>query len=196
MKAKLILIGVGAAVLITAVWYFALWSPKGTDLEEAQAAKVAAEQRESELQARLAHLKILEKNADVLERDRAKFAAAMPTADELDNFILQVNERATQSGVLFAAIAPTEPQTGSQTPGAATATGPTPIGLQMQVSGDYFAILRFLESLRDGQRLVTVENFSLSKGENNNMSATIGGRMFIAPSVVVPTATPTSTPAG
>jgi hypothetical protein len=36
----------------------------------------------------------------------------------------------------------------------------------------------------------------LAKGEGNQMNASIGGRMFIAPTVVVPTATPTTTPAG
>jgi Tfp pilus assembly protein PilO len=195
VKAKLILIGVGAALLITAVWYFALWSPKGEDLDKAKADQAAQEQRASELTARLARLKKLEANADVLERDRALLATAIPTADELDNFLLQVNERATAAGVDFMSIAPQQPAAATGAPGAVAAGGPTPVGLQMQVTGDYFAILRFLEQLRDGERLVTVENFSLSKGgEGNQMSASIGGRMFIAPTVVVPTATPTTTP--
>lgn len=191
MKAKLILIGVGAALLITAVWFFALWSPQGKDLDQAKADKAAAEQRASELSARLTRLKKLEANADVLERDRALLATAIPTADQLDNFLLQVNDRAAKAGVEFVSIAPQQPG-GAAAPGAAAA-GPTPIGLQMQVTGDYFAILRFMEQLRDGERLVTVENFSLSKGgEGNQMSASIGGRMFIAPSVAVPAATPTT----
>ena len=194
MKPKLILIGVGAALLITAVWYFALWSPKGEELDKAKADLAAQEQRASELSARLARLKKLEANADVLERDRALLATAIPTADELDTFLLQVNERAARAGVDFTSIAPQQPAAGAAAPGA-VAGGPTPVGLQMQVSGDYFAILRFLEQLRDGERLVTVENFSLAKGgEGNQMSASIGGRMFIAPTVVVPAATPTTTP--
>jgi Tfp pilus assembly protein PilO len=191
MKPRLILIGVGAAVVITAVWYFALWSPKGKDLDQAKADRAVHEQRASELSARLDHLKKLEANADVLERDRALLATAIPTADQLDTFLLQVNQRAANAGVDFTSIAPSQPSVGD--PGAAA--GPIPVGLQMQVSGDYFAILRFLEQLRDGERLVTVENFSLSKGgEGSQMSASIGGRMFIAPTVVVPTATPTTTP--
>ena len=195
MKPRLILIGVAAAILITAVWYFALWSPKGEDLDKAKADLAAQEQRASELQARLAHLKKLEANADVLERDRALLATAIPTADQLDTFLLQVNERSARAGVDFVSIAPQQPAAATGAPGAATAGGPTPVVLQMQVTGDYFAILRFLEQLRDGERLVTVENFSLGKGgEGNIMSASIGGRMFIAPTVVVPAATPTTTP--
>ena len=109
MKPKLILVGVGAALVITAVWYFALWSPKGEDLDKAKADLAAQEQRASELTARLTRLKKLEANADVLERDRALLATAIPTADELDTFLLQVNERSARAGVQLVNIAPQQP---------------------------------------------------------------------------------------
>lgn len=195
MKPKLILIGVGTALLITAIWFFAVWSPQGKKLESAKAEQAAAEQRSSELQARLTRLKKLEANAEVLERDRALLATAIPTEDELDDFILQVNDRASKAGVSFVSIAPQQPAAAGAAPGAAGAApgGPTPVGLQIQVTGDYFAILRFMEQLRDGERLVTVETFSLAKGaEGGSMSASIGGRMFIAPAVAVPTVAPTT----
>ncbi|MBW3614052.1 MAG: type 4a pilus biogenesis protein PilO, partial [Actinobacteria bacterium] len=84
-----------------------------------------------------------------------------------------------------------QPNAGAPTPGAA-AGAPTAIGLQMQVTGDYFAVLRFMEELRDGPRLVTVDTFSLSKGgEGAQMSATIGGKMFVSPTVTAPVVTPT-----
>ena len=191
MKSKLIIIGVGAALVLTGVWYFALWSPQGKNLEKAKADQVAAEQRASQLQVRLTHLQKLEANAHILERDRALLATAIPSTDELDAFILQVNERAAKAGVTFVSVAPQQPSAGAPAPGAA-AGAPTAIGLQMQVTGDYFAVLRFMEQLRDGPRLVTVENFSLSKGgEGAEMSATIGGRMFVSPTVTAPVVTPT-----
>lgn len=192
MKPKLVLIGVGVALLVTIIWFLALWSPQGKKLDAAKAEQAAAEQRESESRARLTTLQRSERNADILERDRAVLASAIPTADQLDSFILAVNERASKAGVSFVSIAPQQPGAATAPPGTA-AGGPTPIGLQIQVTGDYFAILRFLEQLRDGERLVTVENFSLTKGgESGEMSAAIGGRMFIAPVVVVPTAAPTT----
>lgn len=191
MKSKLILIGVGAALVITGVWFFALWSPQGKNLEKAKADQVAAEQRASQLQVRLTHLQKLEANAHILERDRALLATAIPSTDELDAFILQVNERAARAGVTFVSVAPQQPSAGAPAPGAA-AGAPTAIGLQMQVTGDYFAVLRFMEQLRDGPRLVTVENFSLSKGgEGAQMSATIGGKMFVSPTATAPVVAPT-----
>ena len=68
------------------------------------------------------------------------------------------------------------------------------MGLQIQVTGDYFAILRFLEAVRDGDRLITVDSFSLSKGgEGNQMSASIGGRMFVNPAqAAAPVPTPSA----
>lgn len=191
MKSKLILIGVGAALVITGVWFFALWSPQGKNLEKAKADQVAAEQRASQLQVRLTHLQKVEANAHILERDRALLATAIPSIDELDAFILQVNERAARAGVTFVSVAPQQPSAGAPAPGAA-AGAPTAIGLQMQVTGDYFAVLRFMEQLRDGPRLVTVENFSLSKGgEGAQMSATIGGKMFVSPTATAPVVAPT-----
>jgi len=183
VKTKLILIGVGAALVITGLWFFALWSPQGKNLEEARAEEQAAEQRAAELSSKLAHLKKLEANAAVLERDRAMLAAAVPATDQLDQFILQVNDRAAKSGVTFVSVAPQAPGAAGSAPTAATAGAPTPIGLQLQVQGDYFAIMRFMEQLRDGERLVTVENFSLSKGGEGpgGMTASITGRMFMSP---------------
>ncbi len=182
MKLKVILIGAGAAVLIGALWFFLLWSPQGKSIDKAKAERAAAEQRSAQLRVRLAHLQKLQANAEVLERDRALLSTAIPASDQLDDFILQVNDRAAKAGVAFVSVAPQQPGAGAAPPGAGAAAGPTPIGLQIQVTGDYFAILRFMEQLRDGPRLVTVENFSLAKGgEGNQMSASIGGRMFVNP---------------
>ena len=186
MKAKLILIGAGAALVLSGVWFFVLWSPQGKNLDQAKADKVAAEQRASALQTRLTHLKRLEANSAVLDAERARLATAIPTTDDLDKFILAVNDRAAKSGVSFISVSPSPPTAAG--PGAAGA--PQAIGLQMQVTGDYFSILSFLEKLRDGERLVTVETFSLSKGgEGNQLSASIGGRMFLSPQVAPAAAT-------
>jgi Tfp pilus assembly protein PilO len=187
VKARIIGFAVGAAVLLTILWYFVLYSPQSDKLDQAKADKAAQEARESELQARLGRLQRLQANASVLEAERVKFATAVPESDDLDKFILDVNSRASAAGVAFVSIAPAQPTAGGP---PAAAGAPTPIALQMQVQGDYFAILRFMEALRDGPRLVTVENFSLSGGGAGpgagQMSASIGGRMYISPGASTP----------
>lgn len=194
-RARTILIGVAAAVLLTIIWFFLLWSPTGKKVEEAKADLTAAQTRKTELETRLARLKRLEQNQAVLESARALFATAIPDADQLDEFILEVNDRATKTGVTFVSVSPQQPNAAAVVPGAATAGAPTVVGLQLQVTGDYFALLRFMEALRDGPRLVTVENLSLSKGgEGNQITASIGGRMFVSNQRAV--AAPAPAPAG
>jgi Tfp pilus assembly protein PilO len=188
VKARVIGFSIAAAVLLTILWYFLLYSPQSDKLDQAKADQAAQEARQSELQARLGRLKRLQANASVLEAERVKFATAVPENDDLDRFILDVNSRASSAGVEFVSIAPAQPAAGGP---PAAAGAPTPIALQMQVQGDYFAILRFLEALRDGPRLVTVENFSLSGGGaagagGGSMSASIGGRMYISPGLATP----------
>jgi Tfp pilus assembly protein PilO len=193
VKARLALIGIGASLVLIGAWFFLLWKPAGNDLDKANQEKAAAEQRASELETRLAHLKDLEANAAVLERDRALLAEAIPSTDLLDQFILQVNERAARAGVSFVSVSPQQPSAGTAAPGTAAVGGPTNIGLQIQVTGDYFQLLSFLEELRDGPRLVTVETFSLSKGgEGGQMSASVGGRMFMNPTAAAGAAAPTT----
>jgi Tfp pilus assembly protein PilO len=188
VKPKLILMGVGAALVLTGAWFFFLWKPAGADLEEARAEKVAAEQQATQLQARLAHLKKLEQNAEVLEQNRSLLATAIPSTDKLDEFILQVNERATRAGVSFVSVAPTPPSA----PSGGSASAASAVTLQLQVSGDYFQVMRFLEEMRDGPRLLTIDSFSITPaGADGKMTASIGSRMFVNPSAAA-AATPVS----
>lgn len=193
MKTKLVLMGVGAALVLSGIWFFLLWSPQGENIDKAKAEKAASDQRASGLQVRLTHLQKLEANSSILERDRALLATAMPSSDQLDAFILDVNDRAAKAGVAFVSVSPQQPAAATAAPGAA-AGAPTAIGLQIQVTGTYHQVLFFMEQLRDGSRLVTVENFALSKGaEGGAVSASIGGRMFVSPpTAAAPTAAPTT----
>ena len=196
MKAKLALIGIGASLLLAVAWYFALWKPASNDLSEAKEREVAAQTQVDTLSTELARLKQLEANKEVLERDLAALAIKLPDSDELDTFILELNQIATTSGITLQSLSPGEPslQSAGGTAGAA-ATGPIPITLQMQVQGDYFAILRFMDNLRDGTRLVTANNLSLSGGaEDGQMSASISGAMYIARPVTAAATSPTTTP--
>jgi Tfp pilus assembly protein PilO len=198
VKVKLALIGVGASLLLTVAWYFALWKPASNNLSETQAREATAQTQVDSLTTELARLKQLEANQEVLERDLAALAVKLPDKDQLDTFILELNDIATTAGITLQSLSPGEPTltTADPSTGGAAAVGPIPITLQMQVQGDYFAILRFMDALRDGTRLVTANNLSLSGGADaGQMSASIGGAMYIARPVVPAAATtPTTAP--
>ncbi|MGH9149956.1 MAG: type 4a pilus biogenesis protein PilO [Acidimicrobiales bacterium] len=201
MKAKIIALAVLVSVVLGGAWYMFLWSPQGKDLDTAKEELAAAEKRGADLRVRLTRLQKLEANASLLEAQRVKFATAIPDTDDLDDFIIQMSDRAAAAGVTFMSISPTEPQAG-RTPtaaaGAASPAAPTSVGLQMQVTGDYFALLRFLENLRDGPRLVVVDNLALAKGGGqgtsaNALTASIGGKMFISKGTAAATTSQTTT---
>jgi Tfp pilus assembly protein PilO len=210
MKNKFIAIGVVGGLLLAGVWFFFLWGPQGDSLDKARDDRAAAEQRAQGLEQRLAHLRELEKNAPALEALRTRLAAYIPDTDQLDTFILQLNEQAVTSGVRLASLSPTEPvatavpaaATANATPnGDAAGTGaaapvvvaaPPSIGLSIQVAGDYFAVMRFLETLRDGSRLVVVDQVTMSPSDGTAVTATIGAKMFLGG---LPGATPAGTAA-
>lgn len=182
-KAKVIVAGVLVSVAIIGLWFVLLWNPTKDKLSKAQDREQAAQDRANQLQTRLATLKSLEKNSAQLEADKALLSQAVPDEDQLDQFIIHVNDTAEATGVSFVTISPAPPAA------AAAPNSPQVVSLQIQVTGDYFAILRFMDAMRDGDRLVTVENFSLAKGgEGGQMSASIGGRMFVVGPL--PSATP------
>lgn len=182
MKIKLVVMTLGALIALTGVWYVALWSPQGGKLEDAREEEAAAKAEADALEVRLNRLENLAANKAQLDADRDRFAALIPDADELDTFILDIHARAQQSGIQFVSIAPTQPADD-----VLAAGGPVPVQLSMQATGDYFALLRFLEQMRDGDRLVTVEGFTLGKsGEGNSLNAAITARMFIRSGTPVP----------
>lgn len=180
MKVKLIAITLAAVVALTGLWYVGLWSPQGDKIEKAKTEQAAAEARSAELATRLDRLKRLEKNKEELDAARTLFATLIPDSDELDTFLLDIHAKAQASGIEFMSIAPAKPAPATAAPaGAAAPGGAISVGLSMQASGDYFALLRFLEQVRDGERLVTIDNLTMSGGEGGNLTASISGRMFI-----------------
>ena len=182
-KAKVIVAGVLVSVAIIGLWFVLLWNPTKDKLSQAQERETAAQDRANQLQTRLATLKGYEKNSAQLEADKARLSLAIPDEDQLDQFIIHVNDTAEATGVSFVTISPAPPAA------PAAPNNPQVVSLQIQVTGDYFSILRFMDAMRDGERLVTVENFSLAKGgEGGQMSASIGGRMFVVGPL--PSATP------
>lgn len=197
-KTKLILAGVLASVAVVGLWYVLLWSPTKGNLGKANSRKAAAESQTQTLLTHLATLKQLEARKPQLDADRNLLATAIPDRDQLDAFILGIDRTAADARVSFVSIAPTPPAAAPPQPG--TPPGPPTVNLSIQVSGDYFSILRFLDLVRDGDRLVTVQNVSLAKGgTNGEMTASITGRMFLAqlatPAAGAPAPAPATTPA-
>jgi Tfp pilus assembly protein PilO len=165
------------------LWYELAWSAQGQAVATAHSSEQTATNALLTAEQRLGHLKHLSVKSGALDAAGAKLAAAVPSQDDLDGLLLELNGDAAAAGVTVKTLGATQPAVG--------ASAATPIPLQLTVSGGYFAIQHFLDLLRDGQRLVVVDTLSLASetapsngavasGQGTDLTANIAGRVFMA----------------
>lgn len=186
---------VAAGLVVVAAWFLLLWAPRGADLDDARDREAAAEDRASQLEVRLAQLEDADRRRPELLADGQRLAAAVPAAAELAEFLLAADRAAEEAHVEFVSVAPS--------PAVAAATGgPTEIPLAIEVGGDYFSVLDYLDRMLALPRLVVLDTVDVSaSGEGAELALSITGRMFstgppatTADGTLAPT-TPTTVPA-
>ena len=148
---------VGGALVVILIWYFVFYKPASDDLSKTQGELTTAERQQQTLEATLARLQDLDRNAPQQQANLQKLSAAIPSTPDLADFIFQANTAAADSGVDWVSIAPTPPA-------ASTTGGPTVIVLAIQVNGGFFQVLDYLNRLEDLQRLVVTDTISVAAG--------------------------------
>jgi Tfp pilus assembly protein PilO len=196
---RVILFAVVAAVIVLAGWYLLLWSPTKSDLDKAKERRAAAESQQSQLRSEIQRLQEAQRNEPANRAKLERLRTAIPDDPSLGQFIIDVNDAATRSGIDFISIAPTEPHTAARAPVVTTTTvaGSTPttsnaplasttpgaapaeIGLTLQIQGGYFQVLDFLNRLDSLPRLVVTDSLNISPGENVRLTVAISARMFV-----------------
>ena len=201
MKRRTLLIALGAAGGLLALWFVLLWGPQGGELDKAADREDAADTTNQELELRLARLRESQERAPSLQAELAELRAAVPDGPDLAQFILDAHTIAEESGVEFTSI--------NQTPPAPSTTGgPPSIALTINVMGGYFEVLDYLDRLDSLGRIVVIDGLTLSPSTERGLlqvGAAITARMFTttadvaaAPAPVVSTSptTTTTAPAG
>jgi Tfp pilus assembly protein PilO len=218
-----VLIGcaVGAVVVIL-LWYFLLFSPTSSDLNDTRDQVSEVQTQNQELENTVRQLKELSRNSVEQQAQLRTLRAAIPSTPDLGEFILQANEIASAAGIDWLSIAPTPPA-------ASTGGGPTStIAISMQIQGQFSAVLDYLSRLEDLDRLVVVDSVNVSAASAGDtggatgatgaaadssvtgapdLSVTITGRMFTdaqpaaapgstgtTPGATTPTTVPSTTP--
>jgi Tfp pilus assembly protein PilO len=196
---RVILFAVVAAVIVLAGWYLLLWSPTKSDLDKAKERRSAAEAQQSQLRSEIQRLQESQRNEPANRAKLERLRTAIPDDPSLGQFIIDVNDAATRSGIDFVSIAPTEPHTTARAPIATTTTvagstattsntplasaapgsAPAEIGLTLQIQGGYFQVLDFLNRLDSLPRLVVTDSLNISPGENVRLTVAISARMFV-----------------
>lgn len=178
-----LLLGILFIIITSAAFFFLYVSPKQEDIQIKEDELIAAETEELELLQRVAALRKIE--ARLVEyRDAVnQMNASVPVDPEMDLLILELNQLAVDSGVVWATgnwSVPSEPDP----------TGVRSIGIAVTISGQYFEVLGYLYGISEMDRLIRVEslNFTPALDESgfNILTVSVSGTTFTTGNVVVP----------
>ena len=165
-RSRFILV-IAAVVAMAALMYYFAIRPRQGELGRVRADVASEENRTQELQSELTRLQGLQENAPQLEAELSKFRELIPEADQVANFIFQVQEAANQAGVGFVEITPELPKPPPE--GAQVAEVRSLIGAR----GGYFAVQDFFRRLYDLDRAVRVDNLTMSADEDETTTETL-----------------------
>jgi Tfp pilus assembly protein PilO len=204
-----IIIGAVAFVLFLLLWYFLGFAPQQKKIHDAQKRRATAEQKQQELQTAINRLKAAQKNEPLQRAQLETLKTAIPDDPALGQFILDVNDRATASGIDFVSIAPALPTAGAvaaATPGATGVAAPAPaqISVSLQITGGYFQVIDFINRLADLPRILVLDTLNVASDNGGHLTVGIASRMFVrqvpagfaAPGSAAAAATTTTTAAG
>lgn len=194
MSRRVIIVAVAAAALLLVLWFLLLWGPEGGQLEDARDREDAAEVQNAALELRLQRLQAAQEQAPQLTARLDRLRRAVPDDPQLAEFILDANHAASEAGVEFLSISPGVPSAGD-------GVLPPIIRLDINVSGEYFSVLDYLDRLDDLPRIVVVDAVTLTPGgaaaaAGPELAVSISGRMFATSAPQVTSTTTTTAPDG
>ncbi len=162
------LVGVTAVLMlvVTALWWAFLYSPQRASVAAANDRLLASEQVNDELELTLARLQDTQRRSPELTADLEQLRTAVPDEASLGQFLLDANDVATQSGVLFTSVSPTLPAVNGTDP-----LLPAVVSMSIIVGGGYHETLDYLNRLAAMRRLLIVDSISVSPGEDPLTSA-------------------------
>jgi type IV pilus assembly protein PilO len=194
MKSRTIMVSVLAAVAIIVVWWMFLYSPARSDASKVNDDVNTAKEESRSLETQVKQVHDLERHAPEIKAQVERLRDAVPQQPELASFIDQANQIATDAGVDWASISPTDPS---------TATNAGEIQLQITVNGGYYEVLDYLNRLDNLPRLVVVDQISVTAAADagtgtQKLTAALTARMFTQGSAAAAAGatTPTSVAGG
>jgi Tfp pilus assembly protein PilO len=149
---------IGVVFLLVAVLaYFFLLSPKIGEVNEARQALETARQEQTVLEADLARLQQLERDAPQVRRQLARLRQQVPPVADLPGIINLLQNAADTSGVDFFSVSPGDPE-----PDATGMVAVIPAGIQ--IVGSFFPVDEFLFRLETLRRAAKVITLTVSEG--------------------------------
>lgn len=177
------LVTAGAALLLTVIWYFALWSPQGHALTKARARHATANAKITQLDSQISGLQALVKNIPADKQKLATYTAAVPDNPQLASALDQIQAAAAAANVRLSSVSPGGVAAGKSASSQQGLNGVPAITVSMAVTGTYPAVMSFITSLNSMPRTLVVTSLNLSStgsGATSGISASISSDIFYA----------------
>jgi type IV pilus assembly protein PilO len=151
------MLGVIALVVVAIVAVIALLIvPKFAEMANLEAEARAAQDQLAQAETQLARLQEARANASATQAELLRLANEFPDNPELPSLIIELQDAANASGVIFNAFAPSEP--------AAVGAQYTEIVLSASVTGTWSDVLDYMRRLGRMTRAIRITNASLAPG--------------------------------
>lgn len=168
-----------AALVILAIWYFAVWTPQSKQLAAAHKAHAAAEAKVAQLDNQVVQLKSLEKQIPADEASLAVLEQNLPDNPQLDSALNQLNQAAVVAGVNLTTVGPSTPAGASGSSSAsAQKTAEPSITLSLNATGGSAQVTSFLTQLSHMPRVLVIDHLTVSGA--SPQTAAITAQIFYA----------------
>lgn len=173
---RMTLFAVLGVVLITAVWWMFLISPRNTTIGDLETETNVALDSEQRLRVQVRQLQEIRDREVEYIAAVGKLDALIPDRPLLEEFIEQIYALAGETGVDLQTLSPSLPAV------AEDGSELRQISVSVQIEGEFFEILGFLFGLNDMERLVRVDGIALSSSQDESgatvLAASVELRLF------------------
>ncbi|MBT8199920.1 MAG: type 4a pilus biogenesis protein PilO [Acidimicrobiia bacterium] len=167
MSRRNILIAVLVGLVILALWWFLFWRGSTATIDDIEADIQTASQEQETLEARIARLLELQRQQGQFDAAVAEISVSIPEDPSEAALLESIRSLARDSGlaiIQLTAIPPAESTLGE---------GLYEIALNLGIEGEYFRTLQFLFDLEDLDRLIRVDQLSISATLDEETSTNI-----------------------
>ncbi|MEX2323207.1 MAG: type 4a pilus biogenesis protein PilO [Acidimicrobiia bacterium] len=173
MTRRPVLVGL-LLVLLGAVWWFFLFSPKAARVDELRADLQVAQDEELRLREQVADLRSVAELESEYRSALDSLSVAIPDDPELDEIIDSLYDLALRSRVELLSLVPGLPAEPSD------GRGMRSIVVTTRFTGGYFEVVNFLIAVNDLPRLARVDAIAMSVGadEDGGLGVSLQIRFF------------------
>lgn len=177
MSRRNVLIAVLVGLVILALWWFLFWRGSTTTIDDIEADLQTAVQEQETLEARITRLVELQRQQGQFDAAVAEISVSIPEDPSEAALLESIRALARDSGLVInqlSAVPPVESLLGE---------GLYEIALNLGIEGEYFRTLQFLFDLEDLDRLIRIDQISISATlddatSTNNLQTNLSGRAF------------------